>query len=276
MSRKARPGAPPSAGRSRWSINRVLGLLLQISALIFLAVAGAGFASEAEQFLVTDRRFRLHHSAAPNKQQAGFRVQGAFYTPEERIAEVFERDFGRSLYLLPLAERRRQLLALPWVKEAAVRRTWPGQLAVDVTERVPVAFLPPGLVDDQGVFLQAERPVKLRLPVLAGIEPDASEEVRRERVRLFLRVREDLGPLMNDISEMDVEDEQNVRVTQQFGPRAPVLLLGSRNFRQRLTRFLENRTEILSRLPDARALDLRLRDRITGVASAVPEGRHAN
>ena len=82
------------------------------------------------------------------------------------MAQVFARDFGRSIYLCLLRERRLKLLGIDWVKEASISRFWPNRLVIRIKERTPAAFVqmpaPDGavllsLVDADGVLLDPQR-----------------------------------------------------------------------------------------------------------------------
>ena len=73
-----------------------------------------------ENFLVTDSRFFLPGPPEPEERSEFFRIEGARNVTEEQVAQVFARDFGRSIYLLPLRERRLKLLGIDWVKEASI------------------------------------------------------------------------------------------------------------------------------------------------------------
>lgn len=169
------------------------------------------------------------------------------------------------------------LLAVDWVKEASVSRVWPNQIIVRISERKPVAFvqvlaadrtLRYALVDGDGVLLEPQRSVKLALPVLAGINPKDTEAVRRERVRRFLRLQTELGAHMSKISEIDVSDLDNLKVIQPLDSRAITLMLGNQKYKERLENFLNNVDEIRQRMPNAVALDLRLKGRITAIGGS--------
>ncbi len=81
------------------------------------SVAGTAFAVyRLDQFLASDSRFAL---------DAALVVDGVIHAPRARIDQVFARDIGRSVYLAPLAERRRSLLQIDWIKDASVSRRWP-------------------------------------------------------------------------------------------------------------------------------------------------------
>src|SRR4029453_7111607 len=151
--------APGAEGRGRNFLRYTLVVLL----LILGAFAAMVVVWKVEQFLITDSRFFLPGPPDPGQKSLYFHVIGAQNTSEQQIVQVFARDFGRSLYLCPISERRARLLGLDWVKEASVSRVWPNRLIVRITERSPVAFvqvqaadrsLRPGLIDADGVLLQ--------------------------------------------------------------------------------------------------------------------------
>jgi cell division protein FtsQ len=230
-----------------------------------------------EQFLISDSRFLLTGPPEPGVPSDTFRIEGVVNASDQQIIAVFLRDFGRSLYLCPIQERRRKLLAIDWVKDASVNRLWPNRIIVRVTERVPVAFvqtpavdgtLMNGLIDEEGVLLDPQRASKLPLPVLVGIPSRDTETMRRDRVRRFLRLQSELGTHMAKISEVDVSDIDNLRVVQQFDNRAVTLMLGNQKYRERFETFLSNVEEIRQRLPGATILDLRLKGRITAIGGS--------
>jgi len=106
----------------------------------------------------------------------------------------------------------------------------------------------------------------LKLPVMIGVTAADTEEVRRQRVKRLLRLKQELGPeLMAKLSEIDIADLENIKVTQKFERHAVVLMLGNHDFLSRMNNFIANYDQIKLRLADARLLDLRLKDRITAV-----------
>lgn len=233
-----------------------------------------------EQYLIDTPRFVLAGPPEPGEEIPGFAIDGAEHASRDRIRQAFGRDFGRSVYLLPIAERRRNLLAVNWVEDAAVSRIWPNSVRVRIRERKPVAFIqfaaaerrsaepPPlrhALVDRDGFVLYPQAPARFELPVVLGITPSQSDADRRHRMRRVMRLLDELGPLGEAISEIDAADPDNLRVTQQVDDRAVTLILGNQRFRARMQNFLANYPEIRRRLPEASLLDLRLEDRITAV-----------
>ena len=66
-------------------------------------------------------------------------VQGLVYASRTKVQRVFAADFDHSVFSVPLAERRRRLLAIDWVEDASVSRVWPDRLVVRIRERKPAS-----------------------------------------------------------------------------------------------------------------------------------------
>ncbi len=271
-----------SAGQETTGRDWRTGVRYALLSLLLLATMAAALFlwSRADAFLAEDVRFRLAEPSKETGESTALRIEGAVYAPRQKIVEAFAIDYGRSIYLLPLAERRRNLMAIDWVKDATVSRLWPDRLAVRIVERKPVAFIqmsPSGqnaanevaLIDAEGVILSQPERARFTLPVLTGIRREQSENMRRERVRAAVRLVDSLGDLASRISEIDVSDPGNVKIVQPAEGQVVMLMLGDRNYLARLRNFLRHYPEILRRLPGARSFDLRLDNRITALA----EGR---
>jgi cell division protein FtsQ len=219
----------------------------------------------AEQFLIMDPRFAL---SGPG-EDSSLQISGAAHASRPAIEKIFADDEGASVYLIPLAERRDALREVPWVREASVARVWPNRVIVRVQERTPVAFVRMngshfGLIDAAGVILPPATD-RFKLPVLAGVKAADPPAKRRDGVQRMLHLVADLGDGMANISEVDVSDGDNIKVSQPYDGRFLTLLLGDRNFKARYGNFLSHYSQIQQRLPGAAVLDLRLEDRITVV-----------
>jgi cell division protein FtsQ len=266
--------ANPEGGARGWlRVLRYTAVSLAALAAIALVLAAV---SRLDQFLAEDPRFRLAPPAEETGLSPALISAGASHVAPARIAAVFAGDYGRSIYLLPLDERRRSLLAIDWVKDASVSRLWSGRVAVRSVERTPVAFVHlPGtrsgqagetaLIDAEGVLLAMPARGRLTLPVLAGIRREQDPALRRRRGAVALRLLKEASGHAADFSEIDVSDPENVRVIQAVEGRAVALMLGTRNFETRLRNFLNHYPEIHRRLPNAMQFDLRLDDRITAI-----------
>ncbi|PWU01190.1 MAG: hypothetical protein C5B51_23520 [Terriglobia bacterium] len=237
-------------------------LAAALAVLAVMCVSTAMAALKVRQFVVTDPQFNLSRD-----RNDALTLEGARYASRGKIMRIFAPDFERSVFLVPLSERRRQLMAIDWVEDAAVSRLWPDRLLVRIRERKPIAFVSLRwgvlLIDRAGFLLDPPAQAQFAFPVLSGIRETDTPAQRRDRVRTFLRVQDDMGYLAKDISEVDAGDPENVRIVAQVGNRALDLLLGDSDFAKRYQNFLNHYPEIQKRSPGVKAFDLRLEDRIT-------------
>jgi len=218
-----------------------------------------------DRFLTMDSRFAL---GGPD-DDTSLLISGAAHASRPAIEKIFADDEGVSVYLIPLAQRRDAIREVAWVREASVARVWPNRVIVRVAERTPVAFVRLnasrfGLIDADGVILP---PVtdRFKLPVLTGARASDPVAARRVGVQRMLRLTAELGDATAGISEVDVSDGDNLKVSLPYDGRSLTLLLGDRNFAARYRNFVSHYAQIQQRLPGAAVLDLRLEDRITVV-----------
>lgn len=235
---------------------------------LVLAVCVAGGASTAfaaikvHRYFTTDPQFAISRD-----RQDAITIYGLRYASRARVQRVFADDIERSVFSVPLAERRRRLLAIDWVLDAAVSRVWPDRLVIRITEREPVAFVAEQysvlLIDRYGMLLEVPEKANFAFPVLRGVRTDEPQAQRVEKVKTLLRLEDDLGPLMKDVSEVNVASADTIQMVSQVGDRSVELIVGTTNFRTRYANFLDHYSEIRKRSPDVRVFDLRLDDRIT-------------
>jgi cell division protein FtsQ len=236
-----------------------------IAAAILLIASLYGFRT-LEQFLIRDARFTMNE---PGGGSDSLEISGSTHASARNIEAVFAEDFGRSVYLIPLSDRRAALRTVDWIKDASVARFWPNRIVVGVSERKPVAFVTlgsgrPALIDEEGVILPPAQD-RFTLPVLLGVSASDALPLRRERVKRLLGLMKDLGNASRTVSEVDVSDPDNLKVSEPFDGRIVTLLLGDRNFALRHRNFVNYFGEIRKKMPGATVLDLRLEDRITVV-----------
>jgi hypothetical protein len=99
-SEMAMPLPSPASGRSLY--RYVLGTIFAALTVMFVMF----IASRVEQYLISDSRFILPAAPESGAANPNFKMDGLFYTAEQQVTQVFARDFGRSVYLCPIAERR--------------------------------------------------------------------------------------------------------------------------------------------------------------------------
>lgn len=248
--------APPKP-----KFNARLWLRIALWGAIFAGLAYG--AKEVHSFLLRDPRFEFRN----------LEIRGAVYTDRARIQAVFAPDANRSVFQIPLAERRRHLLAIDWVHTASIERVWPNRLVVAITERRPVAFAKLqiagsnrhwlALIDGEGILLSIPSRVRFRLPVLSGVEEEQSDEERRVRVEAMQHLLTDLGSQAKDISEINAASIHDLAVIADIDGKGLELWLGDRHYRSRYTNFLSHYQEIKAHSETARIFDLRLDDRIS-------------
>jgi cell division protein FtsQ len=234
-----------------------------------------------ERFLIEDPRFALPPPAEYGQESANVHVSGVKWASRAEILRVFQPDFNRSLYLLPLAERRRALLRISWVRDASLTRIWPNELAVHVEERQPVAFLQISfgpmsryaLIDADGAIIEPPARTRFDLPVVSGVNPNAPIGDRAVRVHRMQRLTGELGALAAGVSEIDVGDLDNLKIRERIGDQTVLLDMGDRNFASRMHTFVDQFPNIRRRLPAVAELDLRIDDQIIAVSPTPSGGR---
>jgi cell division protein FtsQ len=250
-----------AASKSGIPWRLVLSILLWAGVGVCLLIVGR----RVEAYAGINPQFRL--------EPANLSIHGLANASRSKVLRVFEPDFGRSVFLMPLAERRCRLLAVDWIEDATVSRLWPNRAVVRVTERRPVAFVsvPLGrnagskiaLIDARGVLLERPPRAKFAFPVLKGVTPEQSERERAQRVEAMLSLLRDLGPAAAQVSEIDVSSLDNLSVVAEVDGSTVELVLGDRNLGRRFQSFAAHYAEIRKRTPEAAVFDLRLDDRIT-------------
>ena len=103
-------------------------------------------------------------------------VEGAVHTPPDEARFASGLRLGEPMLDIDETAVLRAVEALPWVREATVRRQWPGQVRIRIVEREPVAVAEAGpgtvaLIDGTGRVLEWVAAPPPGLPVLAGLPP---------------------------------------------------------------------------------------------------------
>jgi cell division protein FtsQ len=247
-------------------------LWLTVLAWCAIFVTSAMAAREAHRYVLRDAQFILS-----SEDRGALTLEGVTYAARAKLLRVFAGDWGRSIFAVPLDERRRRLLAVDWVEDATVSRIWPNRLLVRISERQPVAFVSLPLhgssgsaarfllVDAQGVLLDPPLRAQFAFPVLTGLTDDQTDAERRVRVRAMQGLMDDLGQAGQNISEIDAAAPDDLKVVAQVEGRPLELKLGDGNYARRLQNFLLHYPEIHKHAANVTTFDLRLDDRITAM-----------
>ena len=250
-------------------------LWLRVGFCVFLLAWAMVAARAVSRLVEQDPHFVLDRDAGVAAHSPYFEILGLEHASRGRILEIFESDFGRNILQIPIAERRRKLLAIEWIERASVSRIWPNRLVVRVWERKPVAFVnltAPGarnqysqlaLIDAYGVILNRPERFTFSAPIVSGLSEIQTEQQRQNLLRNYLRLMEELGTLAKRVSEVDVSEPHNLQMTVKLEGRAINLAMGARNFQRRFQDFLDHYPEIHRKSRSSTSFDLRLDDRIT-------------
>ena len=202
----------------------------------------------------------------------GWRVAGVPAADFDKIRQIFESDFGKSLVTVDISRRLLALKAVPWVKSATVAKVWPRTIAVTVVEREPVAFLrlpvsnAVRMIDSGGMIFDLRPGGEDSLPVLTGINEGMPLEERQVRVRLFETVMDIFGAksrgLAEAVSEIDVSDAGNAVVLAKHLDGMIKLQMGNRHLEHRLDVFLSYIDAWNSEFGPIEAVDLRFEKQV--------------
>jgi cell division protein FtsQ len=205
-------------------------------------------------------RFRIESSD-------NIEIGGNANVTRAQVMEVMGADIGRNVFFVPLDDRKRQLEEIPWVESAAVMRLLPDRLRVQVQERTPVAFVQLGskimLIDAGGVLmdLPPKSQSKYSFPVIVGTvdsEPLSTRSARMKLYNALVRALDSDGSdHSRDLSEVDLSDPDDVKVTVADPAGAVLLHLGSSNFLERYKTYIAHAAEWRTQYLKLESVDLR-------------------
>jgi cell division protein FtsQ len=250
-------------GRKAWKTY------LRVTVGVGVGITGVCVAYACGHFLFASPQMALIHSSQVE-------LTGNHYVARASVLAIFKADQGHSVLRIPLSERRRQLEAISWVEQATVRRALPNSIEVEITERVPIAFLRQGsdlaLVDIHGVIL--ERPLKanFNFPVVTGIRENMTPGERERRMQLFAgfaqQVESTRAGALERVSEVDLSDASDLRATiaglhgdnGPSGAQMDSLVLvhfGDNDFAARYQTLLDNFAQWRAKTGSVESVDLR-------------------
>ena len=236
--------------------------------LLGFVILGLGFSTA---YAVTAYLHASRHFVFSNDQEA-LRIRGLRFVHQKSIQEVFRPDAGASIFAIPLEQRREQIQEIAWVEKATIRQVVPDRIWVQIQERRPVAFVrfpqapdarpaSPKLIDREGVLLTPPAGEQFMFPVLTGISASMPLPDRAKRVALYQALVTDLDakePFYSSrISEVDVLDPQNAKLTTVNGGEMVQLQMGSESFRHRYEIFLKYFDTWKKEFGRVRTIDLR-------------------
>jgi cell division protein FtsQ len=237
-------------------------LLWGIAAAGFLGLLGLG-ATGLYHYGEHSWRFRVESSD-------NIEVAGMHNVTKAQIMEVMGADIGRNIFFIPLAQQKEQLEQIPWVESASVMRFAPNRLAVQIQERMPVAFARVGphmfLIDAGGTLMELSPKHKYSFPVILGMNPGEPLSTRAPRMQAYLDLLRQLdlggGHYSQDLSEVDLSDLDDVKVRVN-DPAGDVLVhLGSSDYLQRYKIYVSHAQAWRQQFQKLESVDLRYDNQI--------------
>src|ERR1043166_2102045 len=246
---------------------------LKIAGMIAaVVVVCGGLTAWAYSYGMTSWRFRIQSSDAVE-------ITGVKNASRAHVMEVAGADIGRNVFYVPLDERKKQLEQIPWVEEASVMRLLPNRIAVTIRERTPVAFAQIGsrisLIDANGVVMgmPADRKTKYSFPVIRGITETEPLSSRAAAMKIYNRLVSELGApdgesaaansanggtnYVKQLSEVDLSDPENVKVTANDPGGTMVVHLGAQDFLPRYKLYVAHIAEWRQQFQNVQSVDLR-------------------
>jgi len=197
-------------------------------------------------------------------------VIGNHFVSRAAVTERFAPDLGQSILRVPLDDRRAALETIPWVAQAGVQRALPNRLRVELTERMPVAFLRTNaglaLLDAQGVILERPLEAEFHFPVVAGLTETMPPGEREQRMGLFVSFLKDVDlarPGASDgVSEIDLAEAEDLHATLTGLPgleqQAPLVVrFGDKDFVNKYRLLVDNIAQWRERTGHIESVDLR-------------------
>jgi cell division protein FtsQ len=246
-----RRGPLPKKAASRIKIAAI--------ALAVVATVGAAFAA-VYSYGEKSWRFRMESSDQ-------LEVVGIENVSRRQVMEVLGGDIGRNVFFIPLDDRKKKLEEIPWVESAAVARLLPNRLKVTITERTPVAFVQVGnkiaLADSHGVVMDMppNSTKRYSFPVLVGMGEQEPLSTRAARMKIYAQLVSELDAdgahYSQDLSDIDLSDPEDVKVTVS-DPQGEVLVhLGSSGFAERFRIYKAHLQEWRQQVQKLASVDLR-------------------
>src|SRR5262249_18466019 len=143
---------------------------------------------------------------------------------KSQVLAVLDGLRGDNIVSTDLDRWRRRLLASPWVRDAALRRSLPSTIEVVVWEREPIGIGRIGgdmyLVDERGVIIDQYGPqyADLDLPIIDGLgaashdAPTLTDEARADLASRVIAAVRSKPKLAARLSQVDVSDLHNATV----------------------------------------------------------------
>ncbi len=220
-------------------------------------------------------RFYRHLKTSPIFRIRTITISGTHILTKTELVYYMGLRQNANLLNLDIDILYHKLIAHPWIKDATIRRRFPGTLAIHIQERVPVALIMIDklyYVDRSGViFDKINKEVGCDFPIITGPHRFSQLAAYRPLIRKAL-------PLVTDrtsqlISEIHLDPSRGLTLIT-LNDAIPVKL-GVQNLPKRLAHFLATYHYLRQREIVTRGIDCRYPDRVV-VQYVPPKSRKSS
>lgn len=230
-----------------------------------VVVVCGGLYAWADHYRTNSWRFYIDSSDS-------LEISGVHNASAVQVRDVVAKDsLARNIFSVSPDEIKAKLEQIPWVEEASVMRLLPNRIAVTIEERTPVAFAQIGsrisLIDSNGVVMgmPANRQTKYSFPVIRGIAETEALSSRAAAMKIYNRLVGELGPdgvagatnYVRQLSEVDLSDPEDVKVTANDPGGTMVVHLGAQDFLPRYKLYVTHIAEWRQQFQNVQSVDLR-------------------
>lgn len=154
------------------------------------------------------------------------------YIDRDSVQQSIGPYLEDSLVTIDLDALRTDLLAMPWVAGATVKRVWPDQLIINLDEHLPVARWGDGaLLNNAGRAFTPDRIESFKgLPQLNG-----PERAKRRVMQTYQQFNRLLRPYGHEVARLEMRDRGSWFLTTRSGIE---MLLGRDDVVDKMQRFL--------------------------------------
>jgi cell division protein FtsQ len=229
-------------------------------AIAAIAVAAIGAVGAAALYHYGEHSWRFRLQSSDDIEMAGLAN-----VSRGQIMEVMGGDIGRNVFYIPLDQRQKQLDQIPWVESASVMRFAPNHIRIQIQERTPVAFAQVGsriqLIDATGVLMELSTKKKYSFPVIIGMNSGEPLSTRAPRMRIYNELVRQLDSggahYSQELSEVDLSDPEDVKVTTNDPDGEVLVHLGSANYLDRFKIYVAHLREWRQQFAKLESVDLR-------------------
>jgi len=180
------------------------------------------------------------------------RLSGQFnHLDSNAIEQQLKPYLGISFFSVDIRDIQAGLQQQPWIERASVRRVWPDELSVSITEKQAFARWDAShLLSNKGTIFQAEAETFAHLPLINGYQGQSKQLVQRFR-DLHQRFKR------HGIALSELREDSKGAVKLLLG-NGPAVSLGSKNSDQKVEHMLAvYQQQIHHRVEHIRHIDFR-------------------